>query len=332
MKPIKIAQVGTWHDHAFPTYKSITALNNVYDFVGLAEPGESICQSFRDEQNILSVDELLNMNDLDAVAIECEEENATHYAKIFAEKGIAIHLDKPGTQDPQTFAELIKIVKDNNLPFQMGYMYRYNPMIMRCMDDIKQGKLGKIFSIEAQMSVCHDLEKRKWLGNYKGGMMYFLGCHLLDLILQIQGNPKKITVFNTSTEKELLNNAEDFGFVVLDYDYGSSFIKVCACETNGFERRQFVVAGTEGTIEIKPFETKISINDSELVSKAHITYKSDVTDIWRDNSTEIISEGYDRYNPMMMDFAAYIHGKKKNPYTYDYELKLFNLLLKCCGM
>lgn len=332
MKPIKIAQVGTWHDHAFPTYNSIIALNDVYDFVGLAEPGENICSSFRDEQNILSVDELLNMNDLDAVAIECEEENATHYAKMFAEKGIAIHLDKPGTQDPHTFAELIKIVKASNLPFQMGYMYRYNPMIMRCMDDIKQGKLGKVFSIEAQMSVCHDLEKRKWLGNYKGGMMYFLGCHLLDLILQIQGNPKKITVFNTSTEKELLNNAEDFGFVVLDYDYGSSFIKVCACETNGFERRQFVVAGTEGTIEIKPFETKISINDSELVSKAHITYKSDVTDIWRDNSTEIISEGYDRYNPMMMDFAAYIHGEKKNPYTYDYELKLFNLLLKCCGM
>lgn len=332
MKSVKIAQIGTWHDHAFPTYKSIKALNGVYDFIGLAEPCEKICPSFRCEPNIVTVEELLAMDDLEAVAIECEEEKATYYAQLFAKRGIAVHLDKPGTQNPESFAELINIAKDKKVPLQMGYMYRYNPLIVRCMEDIKQGKLGKIFSIEAQMSVCHPEEKRKWLGNYKGGMMYFLGCHLIDLILQIQGTPKRIIPLNTCTEDTLLSGAEDFGFVVLDYGYGSSFVKVCAAETNGFERRQFVVTGTEGTFEIKPFETKISKNDSELVSKAHVTYKSDVTDIWRDNSTELVSEGYDRYNPMMMNFAAYIRGDKVNPYTYDYELELFNLLMKCCGM
>ena len=332
MKPIKIAQVGTWHDHAWPTYKSIKDLTDTYDVIGIAEPSDIMSYAFRNEKNIFTVEQLLNMEDLDAVTIECDEEKSTYYATLFAQKGIAVHLDKPGTEDLRTFTQLINIVKEKNVPFQMGYMYRYNPLVIQCMKDIKQGKLGKIYSIEAQMSACHTVEKRRRLGKYKGGMMYFLGCHLIDLILQIQGMPKYIRPFNACTESELIGGAKDFGFAVLDYGYGSSFVKVCANETNGFERRQFVVTGTEGTFEIKPFETKISQNDSELVSKAHITYKSEVSDIWRDNSMEITSKGYDRYNPMMLDFAAYIRGEKENPYTYDYELKLFETLIRCCDI
>ena len=332
MKPVKIAQIGTWHDHAFFTYQCIKSLNEVYDFVGLAEPSGEICLSFKYESNLITVEELLAMDDLEAVAIECEEEKATYYAQMFAKRGVAIHLDKPGTQNYESFAELINIAKRKKIPFQMGYMYRYNPMIERCMEDIRQGRLGKVFSIEAQMSVCHPEEKRRWLGKYKGGMMYFLGCHLIDLIMKIQGTPKRIIPLNTCTEDTLLNGAEDFGFVILDYGYGYSFVKVCACETNGFERRQLVVLGTEGTFEIKPIERKMTKNDSEFISKAHVTYKSDVTDIWRDNSFELVSDTYDRYKPMMLDFAAYTRGDKENPYTYDYELELFKLIMKCCGM
>lgn len=333
MSRIKIAQVGTWHDHALPTYNSIKDLGELYELVGLAEPSGEMSPSFKNETNIVTVENLLAMDDLQAVAIECEEEKSTYYAKLFAERGVAVHLDKPGTQDPKAFAELIQVARQGNVPLQMGYMYRYNPLIVKCMDDIKQGRLGKIFSIEAQMSVCHPLEKRRWLGKYKGGMMYFLGCHLVDLILQIQGTPNEIIPLNTSTESELVDGAEDFGCAIFKYDCGSSFIKVCANETNGYERRQFVVSGTEGTFEIKPFETIMSQNNkAELVSKAHITYKPDVTDIWSDNSTEVISAGYNRYNPMMTDFAAFIRREKENPYTYDYELKLFNTLMKCCDL
>jgi hypothetical protein len=32
---------------------------------------------------------------------------------------------------------------------------------------------------------------------------------------------------------------------------------------------------------------------------------------------------------MMKNFAQMVRGKE-NPYSYDYELKLYELLLKCC--
>jgi len=33
---------------------------------------------------------------------------------------------------------------------------------------------------------------------------------------------------------------------------------------------------------------------------------------------------------MMSAFAAMVRGDTENPYTLDYELKLFKTLLKCC--
>ncbi len=332
MKKIKIAQVGTQHDHAINTYNSICSLTDIFDVVGLAEPGEKR-MSFDGIEVTHTVEELLEIDGLEAVCIETEEEISTHYAQLFADKGIAIHLDKPGSEDVPAFEKLINTVKSNNIPFQMGYMYRYNPHIVRCMQEIKEGKLGKIFSIEAQMSVCHTIEKQKWLGKFHGGMMTFLGCHLIDLVLQIQGTPKNIITLNACTDFERLNGVKDFGMAVFEYENGSSVIKSCASEVNGYDRRQFVVCGSEGTFEIKPFEINpVGAGNPKLYSMAHITHQEQVSDRWKDCSEEIKSPEYDRYDPMMTDFAAFIREEKENPYTYDYELELFKTVMKCSNI
>jgi hypothetical protein len=42
------------------------------------------------------------------------------------------------------------------------------------------------------------------------------------------------------------------------------------------------------------------------------------------------SELYDRYDDMMRNFAELVRGKE-NPYSYDYELSLYKLILRACG-
>ena len=49
-------------------------------------------------------------------------------------------------------------------------------------------------------------------------------------------------------------DADDFGMAVFKYKNGVSFVKSTAVEIGGFERRQLVVCGTKGTVELKPFE------------------------------------------------------------------------------
>jgi hypothetical protein len=35
---------------------------------------------------------------------------------------------------------------------------------------------------------------------------------------------------------------------------------------------------------------------------------------------------------MMLSFAAMVRGEKQNPWSLDYELELFKVILACCGM
>ena len=44
------------------------------------------------------------------------------------------------------------------------------------------------------------------------------------------------------------------------------------------------------------------------------------------------SSPFQRYKAMLEAFAAMVRGEKENPYTLDYELQLFELILRCCGI
>jgi len=155
-----------------------------------------------------------------------------------------------------------------------------------------------------------------------GGMMFFLGCHLIDLIYQIQGEPTEIIPLNCSTGFDGVTGT-DYGMVVYKYPNGISFAKTCACEYGGFMRRQLVICGEKGTIEIKPMEIILPGGQRTVYSE---TYDAEWFKPW--NSCE--SELYDRYDDMMRNFAEMVRGKE-NPYSYDYELGLYELLLRSCG-
>ncbi len=331
MKPIKVMQIGGMHDHSYPTMQSMLRLTDFFEVIGLADANlEAAKAKTPNAPAYFTIEEALDMNDIEAVAIECEEEKALHYAQMFAERGIPIHLDKPGSAFPEQFQKLIQTVKEKQIPLQMGYMYRYNPVVVELLKHIKAGVYGEIFSVEAQMSVRHDKEKREWLSKYPGGMMYFLGCHLIDLVLQIQGMPKEILTMNCATGVDGVE-AEDYGFCVFKYGNGVSFVKSCATEYNGFARRQLVVTGSKGSIEIKPFEMPVDL-EGNYGTGYSVTLEQNHPAQWGEGSERCKSEKFNRYDAMMSDFAKFIAGEKKNPYSYEYEEKLFMTIMKCCGV
>lgn len=333
-KKIRVAQVGMGHDHANVTFASMRKLTDDYEVVGLAEPVEMHMGRLESDgcfrgAKLYTVKELLDM-DLDAVAIECDEEYATRYAQLFADRGVAVHMDKPGSPGAAAFEKLARALEKQHLPFQLGYMYRYNPVIQKAFAYVKEGKLGDILSVEAQMSVRHSVEKRNWLGKYPGGMLYYLGCHLIDLIYQLQGEPMHVIPLSQPAGFDGVT-AEDQGMVLLQYPGGTSFAKSSAVEYNGFERRQLVISGTKGTIEIKPLEKYLDTDPSGTMRTyaSFTNYENEKTP-WRDCAEKWSCEPFDRYDAMMRDFAAMVRGEKENPYSYDYEIRLFRLIMRCC--
>jgi len=196
---------------------------------------------------------------------------------------------------------------------------------MELKEQIKNGELGDIISVEVQMNCIHPKEVRKWLDNFPGGMMFFLGCHLIDLILSIQGTPKKIIPLNKCSSIDGVTS-KDFGMAVLEYENGISFAKTSAVEIGGFERRQLVVSGTKKTVELKPLEW--CVQGEKLATKRN-TYTSRV---WAEPSFKEQSTAVDRYDSMMRSFAQMVRREKENPWNYDYELELYKTVLKACGV
>lgn len=332
MRKIIIAQIGAEHDHAAPVFTSLKKQTDIFDLVGYAIPeGEiNVAPAVYEGYRQMTVEELLQTPGLDAVAIETSETNLTEYALMAAERGLAIHMDKPGGCELDDFEKLIAIVKEKNIVFHTGYMYRYNPEVKKLLQDIREGKLGEIYAVETHMDCRHTPEKRQWLGKYPGGMMFFLGCHLIDLIYQIMGEPEEVIPMNVSTGFDGVT-ADDYGFAVLRYKNGISFAKTCANEPGGFLRRQLVVCGSKGTVQLMPLEEYESLENPGSMLVTRTRNVTEDLGNWANNGVNGVSAAYDRYDTMLATFAAFARGEGENPYTPDYELAVYKLVLRACG-
>ena len=330
MRKIKIAQIGTsLCSHGTNVWDYINSQKDTFDVIGYALPENERqkcperLKTF-DSKREMSVDEILDNPEIEAVAIETEEMYLTKYALMAARKGKHIHMEKPGSQSVSDFENLIETVRQNGTVLHLGYMYRYNPAVVDVMEQIKNGKLGDIISIDAAMSCTHPVNMRSYMKNFKGGMMFFLGCHLIDLIYRIQGAPKNIIPLSRASKKEGLM-VEDFGMAVLEYENGVSIAATNDVEYGGYLSRHLRVVGSRKTVEIKPLE--ISLSD-DLLSTMKTEYSSEH---WGDQGITTEFSPFGRYSAMLDSFAAMVRGEKTNPYTPNDELELFKMIMKACG-
>ena len=330
MRKVKIAQIGASHcSHGADIFNCIKQQKDIFEVIGYALP-ENEREKFPNRMDVfagyreMTIEEILNDPEIEAVTVETEEIYLTKYAKMAAEHGKHIHMEKPGGTSLGEFEKLIEMMKKTGKVFHTGYMYRYNPCVQELMLKVKNGELGEIINVEAQMNSCHPSIDRQWLENFPGGMMFFLGCHLVDFILQIKGIPEEVIPLNCCTGNNGVAS-EDFGMAVFKYKDGVSFAKTTADEYGGYARRQLVVVGTKGTVELKPLE--LSTTGGQFTQ---MRICKD-TDGWGDLGEITKSDTYDRYANMMTSFAAMVRGENENPWGYDYELELYKFVLKACG-
>ena len=324
MRKIKIAQIGTSETaHAAHIMNAMLNMPDTFEVLGVADvdyhsgPLDPVFSRVPH----MSVEELLSLP-LDAVNIDCDEELQTYYGMMAAERGFHLSFDKPGSQPDSEFDALVDKVKEKNLVFHVNYMYRYNPAVMYAMDKIARGEIGDIVSIEAQMNVWHDNYIRGRHARFSGGVMYYLGCHMTDIIYRILGEPLDVTTFNSNTGFGGVDSC-DFGMAVLRYPLGSSIAKVNATEVGGAPlRRSLIFCGSKGTLEIRPIERPVA--NGFDVSEIYETYLGD------GNIRHTTFAPYGRYTKMLSEFAAMVRGEKENPYTYEYERKLHKLILRTC--
>lgn len=331
MKKIRIAQIGlNKHSHSVEILESLLRLED-FEVVGICFPEnekERLPAKVEKHPELpeMTLEEILNDPTIEAVAVETDEIYLTKYATMALKAGKHVHMEKPGGRELDAFEEMIAAAKESGKTFHTGYMYRYNPYVIDLLEKAKDGTLGEVISVDAQMSCWHQPEVRQWLQDLPGGMMFYLGCHLVDLIYRLQGQPKEIIPMNTCSGWDDVT-ALDCGMAVFRYENGVSTAKTYAVERGGFARRQLVVTGKRMTVELNPLEWYVP-GTPNLQTTRYLRYNKK----WLEWNEPEKLEPMNRYDPMMTGFAQIVRGERENPYTPDYELELFKLVLKACGV
>ena len=319
---IRVGFVGSEHVHGPFILRTLLKLPDVYEIVGVCDvretPKGSPYEPYEDLKKV-PLDELLSDKSVDAMIIETAEWDSLDVALKCAEAGKPIHMDKPAGTDCDKFERVLSTLKCKNLPFSIGYMYRSNWAVRYMLDAVRRGKLGDIHEVNARMSIQHRPQDRALLNKYPGGMMYFLVCHLIDLVYTVMGEPEEIIPTIVTHTVDGLSSPDD-ATLVMRYQNGTSVVRACSLEVNGFSRRECSVCGSNGTIEIKPME------EPQIMRE---TYKDYARNHWHNVD---VPQYRDRYEIMMAEFAQMVRGELKNPYTFEHEAKLQRMILAACGL
>ncbi|MBQ3080152.1 MAG: Gfo/Idh/MocA family oxidoreductase [Clostridia bacterium] len=323
-KIIRIGQIGIGHNHGEEKMKAFRKFPELFDVVGYAEddPDWLEKRSGLDGYKGLTrmrTQELIDK--CDAILVETGVPDLTKTAAICVEQGKHIHMDKPASGTLEEFKYVLDTAKAKNLVVQMGYMYRYNDAILKTFEMIREGRLGEIYSINAEMSTYHGVEYKKWLTGFEGGIQYILGSHFVDLIVYLLGEPKRIVSFLKHTKLDGVD-FPDNNLAVLEYDKALARIFVSSVEVNGWGRRQFVVTGSKGSVSILPMErtTRMTYASLDFCDHAYQDMQKEIP------VADLSATG--RYDTMAADFYHYVMGSKVNPYTYEHDYLVQKVLLE----
>ncbi len=323
---IPIGQIGTGHAHADG---KMTLLRKSPDFevVGIVEPDERRRQLLTLGKNpvyqgvpLMTERELLNSTLVKAVAVETEVKDLLSVGTRCIAAGKHIHLDKPAGESLPQFKKLLDDATQRSLTVQMGYMFRYNPAFQLCFRAVREGWLGKVFSIETVISKAVGAGERNKLLPYRGGTMFELGCHVIDAVVNILGKPDKVTAFarhSGNFKDDLLDNQ----LAVLDYANATVTVRSALVEVDGGARRQFVVCGDAGTLDIRPLEpaaAKLALNQPR--------------EGFKKGYQDVKFTSLPRYEADLADLAKVIRGEKKFEWSPAHDLAVQETILSASGL
>jgi predicted dehydrogenase len=320
---IKVGQIGVGHAHA--SKLSVYRASPDYEVVGIVEPDAALRQRAQEQPVYrdlawMTQEQLLNTPGLQAVLVETRVAGLLNAAEACITAGKHVHIDKPAGESLPQLRRLLASAERQRLLVQMGYMYRYNPAVVLLRDCLRQGWLGDVFEVHAVMSKVVPADERRRLAAFRGGIMFELGCHLVDLVVAILGQPAAVTAFAQHAAR-LDDTLLDNMLAVLTYPRASATVRSSAMEVDGFARRHLVVCGSEGTLHIQPL-------DNPSVRLALTRARGNYVRGYQD----VTLPRYTRYGADAADMARIIRGEKPSDFSSAHDLGVQETLLRACNL
>jgi len=323
---VDFAQIGTAHAHASGKVGALRANADVA-FHGVYEPDPALRAqrdgdaAYRDVHWFGGEAEVLQNEEIAAVAVESHVADNLAIARRALEHGKHVWLDKPAGNDWQAFQDVIELARSKGLLVQLGYMFRYNPGFRFILDWVREGRLGDVFAVRGRMSQSLSEERRAYLSAYEGGILLELLCHLIDIVVALLGRPDRVTSF-LRDDLGTAPSFEDNALTAFGYARAMAMLSSAAMEVSPFVARRFEVYGTRGSLILEPFETSPVLRI--CLDAARHGFESG----WQ----QIPIESPPRYAASLAALVADIRGEKTPDRSLDHELVVQETVLRASGI
>ena len=226
MSQIPIALCGVDHPHSREWYDVLGRVPELvpvahYDPRPEAARGASI-EPYDRLPLYGSLSEMLTRHRIEAALIIQPLDDAEQTMMTLAEAGVHMLAEKPVTRTAAALEQVEASMKAGTV-FYTGYVWRLDPMIRQIHALVEEGILGQIWSIEMHWITSRvgrragtpaHRDPRSYLfrpEQSRGGMLQWLGCHFLDVMLHLTGEAvvsvSAMTARQTTDEIEVEDTA-----------------------------------------------------------------------------------------------------------------------------
>lgn len=315
---LKIGFLGAAYSHAAP---KLALLRNhpEFDLAGVWDDDPKVRHQVAGQgYRVLPQDEVLSQSEV--IAVESVVRDHARLARIALAAGKHVHLEKPPSLALGDFKELVRMSREKGLVLQGGYQYRHSPAFNSVIEAARNGWLGDVYMVRATMNNQLAVGRRAEWAEYRGGVMYELGSHMIDAVVRLLGKPVKVTPF-LHTHGAYGDSLKDNTLAVLEYPRAIATVSSATLQPSSGAYRAFEVLGTGGTATIRPIEPPTLDMD---LARAAGPYQAGMNRrAW---------PKWERFVGEFAELAAAVRGKGRLSVTLEEEIAVHETLLLASGM
>jgi predicted dehydrogenase len=318
--PIGIGFLGVSHSHGIGKLAAVRASPD-FRLIGICESDPKLREKLRaDGIALLERDQLLRHPEVRVIAVESAVRNHAADGLAVLEAGKHLHLEKAPADKMAAFEKVVDAVRRTGLALQIGYMWRYNPGMIKAIEAARSGWLGSVYLVRGSIGNQLPAAQRPEWAEFPGGTMFELGGHLIDATVRLMGKPRKVTPF-LHTDGGFGDVLRDNTVAVLEWEKATGMVQSANLEPNAGRYRVFEIHGTNGCAILNPIEPPSLMID---LDKPAGPYPK--------GQQKFAFPPYQRFVDDFMELAAVVRGEARLGATLDEELIVEEALLRCSGM
>ncbi|MBR3978254.1 MAG: Gfo/Idh/MocA family oxidoreductase [Oscillospiraceae bacterium] len=204
--------------------------------------------------------ELVNDPNVDIAIVATPDNSHLEITSAFLKAGKQVLLEKPMALTIEECNEMRRVEKETGNRLMVGQVARYNPNFKKAKQLVDSGAIGELVFVESEYA--HDYMRSRgyddWRVTPEREGMIGGGCHAVDFLRWIAGNPTEVTAY--STHKYLTDWPVDDTTIAI-YKFPNNVIGKVFCSI-GVKRdytMRTCLYGTEGTIIFESHGTEMKL-------------------------------------------------------------------------